>query len=553
MTAATITLNVGTGGDKPLVDTLSTVDGAAAPTGASTQMVKIGHGAASDFKTASAANPLPTTATGNGVVSTTNSSTALLLLSGTFTGTAEDVTEYSHIVVSVYASHASATDGLQLQQSTDGTNWDWVDTYTIPATTGKSFSAPVQGKFFRVVFANGGIMQTAFRIATLYSKQTKKGSSVRPQDGRSNENDFDEVLAYPMGYNGASWDRLLATLGKLNVIQPDITASGSLSAPAQTVALALSGQSGAAAQITGTWSGTITFEATLDGTNWVAINAVSASTSTPQTTTTANGLYRLTPGGVAQIRANATALATGSAVVSLRASAGVGGTFANQILPTKNTDGTSTQAIKAASTAAVAADQAAVVSLSPNSPTPAGANIIGALTANQSVNKAQINGVAPLMGNGVSGTGSQRVNVASDNTPFAVKIDQTTPGSTNQVTIQPSTLAVTATAAANTAATLTLPAVAGQFHYITGIEIMRTATAALAGTATLVVTTTNLPGSLAWSFGNAMVAGGTQRDTTLAFDNPLKSSVVNTATTIVMPAPGAAVLWRANIYYYTAA
>lgn len=44
--------------------------------------------------------------------------------------------------------------------------------------------------------------------------------------------------------------------------------------------------------------------------------------------------------------------------------------------------------------------------------------ISGALTANQSVNIAQINGVTPLMGNGVTGTGSQRVTIASDNTAF---------------------------------------------------------------------------------------------------------------------------------------
>lgn len=46
----------------------------------------------------------------------------------------------------------------------------------------------------------------------------------------------------------------------------------------------------------------------------------------------------------------------------------------------------------------------------------AGANTIGALTANQSVNVAQINGVATTMGNGVSGTGVQRVTLASDST-----------------------------------------------------------------------------------------------------------------------------------------
>jgi hypothetical protein len=45
-----------------------------------------------------------------------------------------------------------------------------------------------------------------------------------------------------------------------------------------------------------------------------------------------------------------------------------------------------------------------------------GSNTIGALTANQSVNVAQINGVTTLMGNGASGTGAQRVTIANDST-----------------------------------------------------------------------------------------------------------------------------------------
>lgn len=115
-------------------------------------------------------------------------------------------------------------------------------------------------------------------------------------------------------------------------------------------------------------------------------------------------------------------------------------------------------------------------------------------------------------------------------------------------------LAVTATAAANGALTLTLPAAgAGLFHHIVGLLITRTATAALAGSATLVITSTNLPGSLAFSVGNAMVAGGTQRDVDIQLSgNTLKSLVANTQTTIVMPAPGAAVLWRATAIYFVA-
>lgn len=46
----------------------------------------------------------------------------------------------------------------------------------------------------------------------------------------------------------------------------------------------------------------------------------------------------------------------------------------------------------------------------------AGANTIGALTANQSVNNAQVSGTAISVGNGVSGTGVQRVTLASDST-----------------------------------------------------------------------------------------------------------------------------------------
>ena len=117
----------------------------------------------------------------------------------------------------------------------------------------------------------------------------------------------------------------------------------------------------------------------------------------------------------------------------------------------------------------------------------------------------------------------------------------------------PTTLWVTATAAANTAVTATLPLVAGMFHHITHINITRNATAALAGTATIIHTTTNLPGSPAWSVGNAMAAGGTQIDVVLDLAAaPLRSSVAGTATTVVAAAGGLAVLGRVNVGYYLA-
>lgn len=56
-----------------------------------------------------------------------------------------------------------------------------------------------------------------------------------------------------------------------------------------------------------------------------------------------------------------------------------------------------------------------------------GANIqsvLGDSSGRLFVNVAQINAVTPLMGNGVTGTGSQRVTIASDNTAFLVKTNE---------------------------------------------------------------------------------------------------------------------------------
>jgi len=116
----------------------------------------------------------------------------------------------------------------------------------------------------------------------------------------------------------------------------------------------------------------------------------------------------------------------------------------------------------------------------------------------------------------------------------------------------PSSLIVTGTAASGTGVTITLPAVGNNYHFITFIEITKYFTAANAASATpLVVTTTNLPGSLAFTFGQPLGTIGNTDFKTWTFSNALKSSVSNTATTIVCPAT-TGIIWRATVYYYTA-
>jgi hypothetical protein len=117
------------------------------------------------------------------------------------------------------------------------------------------------------------------------------------------------------------------------------------------------------------------------------------------------------------------------------------------------------------------------------------------------------------------------------------------------VSVNRAPLNVVGQGVAGGALTLTLPAPGvGLFHYITAISLRRAATAALAGTATLQISSTNL-GPI-WLVGNAMAIGGTQIDVSEQHGVPLRSQVANTATTIVMPAPGAAVVWEGWVHYY---
>lgn len=68
-------------------------------------------------------------------------------------------------------------------------------------------------------------------------------------------------------------------------------------------------------QITGTWSGTITFEGTVTGATWVSITGYSRATGTGATTTTANGVFVVSSGGLRYVRARMSSYTSGNAFV----------------------------------------------------------------------------------------------------------------------------------------------------------------------------------------------------------------------------------------------
>lgn len=111
-------------------------------------------------------------------------------------------------------------------------------------------------------------------------------------------------------------------------------------------------------------------------------------------------------------------------------------------------------------------------------------------------------------------------------------------------------LAVTAVGASGSAVTLTLPAVTSQSHHISMIElVLYSAVARTGAAAPVTVTSTNLPGSPAWTFATAAALGGADSKI-ISPSVPLKSSVNGTATTIVCPVVTGGI-WRINVHYFT--
>lgn len=107
------------------------------------------------------------------------------------------------------------------------------------------------------------------------------------------------------------------------------------------------------------------------------------------------------------------------------------------------------------------------------------------------------------------------------------------------------------TAGAATTLTLASPG-AGLRHYLTYLSINRFATALLtAAAAPVTVTTTNLPGTLAFSFPAEAAAQGTLDRWREDFAFPMATNAQATATTIVCPAT-TGVIWRVTAGFYVA-
>ena len=126
-----------------------------------------------------------------GLISSANSSTDTLLSDAVFTGTAEDVSNYSTITVAVDSDVDSASKGVSLEFSTDGSNWDRKKQLDLDTSVGSGsvHTLEVVMQYFRVVYTNGASAQSHFRLQTIYHTTRSGFITASPDEIISRIND----------------------------------------------------------------------------------------------------------------------------------------------------------------------------------------------------------------------------------------------------------------------------------------------------------------------------------------------------------------------------
>lgn len=125
------------------------------------------------------------------VSSTNNSSTSNLTAGASFTGTADRVDTYDVAHVSLFATQNCT---IQVQQSSNGTNWDLSDSFTTTANVGFSTTVATVTPFLRVVVTNNGASTTtSFRLQTQFSSDV--GSSPRALGQKTAQESSSVVIA----------------------------------------------------------------------------------------------------------------------------------------------------------------------------------------------------------------------------------------------------------------------------------------------------------------------------------------------------------------------
>lgn len=134
------------------------------------------------------------------------------------------------------------------------------------------------------------------------------------------------LVAVLLGFSSLATAQIVvppATTGQVSLTSGTCTTEGQTSSGC--VALSILNYAGLSIQVTGTWTGTLTFRASTDGVTFQALNCAASNSTSAVTSSSANGLWKCGVAGLRYAEVIFTSYSSGTAVVTMQASTAADG------------------------------------------------------------------------------------------------------------------------------------------------------------------------------------------------------------------------------------
>lgn len=124
--------------------------------------------------------------TAGNVIDPLNSTQAVLLAGGVFTGQWVNTLSYNQLEIIAYSDQSGT---LAVQYSVDGSTIAHTHTYTVLAGEGETSHPPTHGTFYRIVYTNGAVNQTVFQLQSTLCPIAGIGSVLEADNEPTNQDD----------------------------------------------------------------------------------------------------------------------------------------------------------------------------------------------------------------------------------------------------------------------------------------------------------------------------------------------------------------------------
>lgn len=155
-------------------------------------------------------------------------------------------------------------------------------------------------------------------------------------NGRLNVNNISGTVSLPTGAATAALQAPILTTVSGNITTQNLVPAGAATA-GSAVELTCSNFGTANVQVTGSYTGVLSMQVTVDGTNWITLanksfQLLSSGAQADTITSATVGIWKIDVSGAAKIRVTGLAAMTGTAAVTINGVAGVGFPFVNSSL-----------------------------------------------------------------------------------------------------------------------------------------------------------------------------------------------------------------------------